>query len=97
MRGTLTGWSLIEVSVLPRRPCQQWQTENSLVPDVTTRVLTAHVPIPLAEKVDQLAARLDRSRGWIIRQALAAWIEQEEARNRSPLEAPGTLDARHEV
>ncbi|GGD69530.1 ribbon-helix-helix domain-containing protein [Caballeronia grimmiae] len=51
--------------------------------DVNTRVITAHVPLPLAEQVDELAARLDRSRGWIIRQALAAWIEQEEARNRA--------------
>lgn len=28
-----------------------------------TKVLTAHVPLPLADKVDQRAARLDRSRG----------------------------------
>lgn len=45
--------------------------------DTTTRVLTAHVPLPLAEKVDELAARLDRSRGWIIKQALAAWVRQQ--------------------
>ncbi|RVJ16444.1 CopG family transcriptional regulator, partial [Sinorhizobium medicae] len=25
-----------------------------------TKVLTAHVPLPLAEKVDQIAARLER-------------------------------------
>jgi hypothetical protein len=31
-----------------------------------TKVLTAHVPLPLAEKVDQMAARLERSRGWIM-------------------------------
>ncbi|WNC94920.1 ribbon-helix-helix domain-containing protein [Paraburkholderia sp. FT54] len=62
--------------------------------DVTTRVLTAHVPMALAEKVDQLALRLDRSRGWIIRQALIAWVEQEEARNRVPPDGPGTVDAR---
>lgn len=31
-----------------------------------TRVITAHVPIPLAEKVDHIAARLERSRGWIL-------------------------------
>ncbi|WP_208635753.1 ribbon-helix-helix domain-containing protein [Caballeronia pedi] len=53
------------------------------MPDVNTRVITAHVPLPLAEQVDEVAARLDRSRGWIVRQALAAWIEQEEARNRA--------------
>ncbi len=37
-----------------------------------TKVLTAHVPLPLAEKVDQIAARLERSRGWIVKQALTA-------------------------
>ena len=59
------------------------------MPDVTTRVLTAHVPTALAERVDLLAARLDRSRGWIIKQALAAWLDQEEKRDRLLPEAPG--------
>ncbi|WP_353328283.1 ribbon-helix-helix domain-containing protein [Chitiniphilus shinanonensis] len=44
-----------------------------------TKVLTAHVPLPLAEKVDQMAARLERSRGWIMKQALSAWSDQEGA------------------
>jgi predicted transcriptional regulator len=56
-------------------------------------VLTAHIPLPLAEKVDQLAARLDRSRGWIVRQALSAWIDQEEERQRLTLEALADVDA----
>ena len=47
-----------------------------------TRVLTAHVPLTLAKKVDMMAIRLERSRGWIMKQALAAWINQEEERNR---------------
>ncbi|TRZ42411.1 CopG family transcriptional regulator, partial [bacterium] len=47
-----------------------------------TKVLTAHVPLPLAEKVDQMAARLERSRGWIMKQALSAWIAQEEEHSR---------------
>lgn len=58
-----------------------------------TKVLTAHVPLPLAEKVDQLAARLERSRGWIVKQALAAWIEQEEERSRLTREALADVDA----
>ncbi len=58
-----------------------------------TRVLTAHVPIPLAEKVDQIAARLERSRGWIMKQALSAWIEQEEERARLTLEALAGVEA----
>lgn len=57
-----------------------------------TKVLTAHVPLPLAEKVDQLAARLERSRGWIVKQALAAWIDQEEERSRLTREALADVD-----
>lgn len=58
-----------------------------------TKVLTAHVPLSLAEKVDQIALRLERSRGWIIKQALTAWIDQEEERRRMTLEALADIDA----
>jgi predicted transcriptional regulator len=58
-----------------------------------TKVLTAHVPLPLAQKVDQLAERIDRSRGWIVKQALAAWIAQEEERHQLTLEALADVDA----
>ena len=61
------------------------------MPSADTRVLTAHVPAPLAAKVDSLAERLDRSRGWVMKQALAAWVEQEEERHRLTLE--GLADA----
>jgi predicted transcriptional regulator len=58
-----------------------------------TKVLTAHIPLPLAEKVDQLAARLERSRGWIMKQALSAWVDQEEERSRLTREALADVDA----
>lgn len=64
---------------------------------MTTRVLTAHVPEQLAEKVDELAGRLERSRGWIVKQALTAWIEAEEERHRLTLEALADVDAGHVV
>lgn len=54
---------------------------------MNTKVLTAHVPIPLADKVDQIAARMERSRGWIMKQALSAWVDQEEERRRLTIEA----------
>lgn len=60
---------------------------------IETKVLTAHVPLPLAEKVDQLASKLERSRGWIVKQALAAWVEQEEERSRLTREALADVDA----
>jgi len=47
----------------------------------------------LAEKVDSLAERLERSRGWIVKQALSAWVEQEEERRRLTLEAMVDVDA----
>jgi len=60
---------------------------------MNTKVLTAHVPIPLAEKVDQIAARMERSRGWVVKQALSAWVDQEEERRRMTLEAMADIEA----
>lgn len=60
---------------------------------MTTKVLTAHVPLSLAEKVDRMASRLERSRGWIVKQALSAWIAQEEERRALTLEALADVDA----
>ncbi len=58
-----------------------------------TKVITAHVPLPLAEQVDALAERLERSRGWVVKQALSAWIAQEQERDRLTLEALADVDA----
>jgi predicted transcriptional regulator len=58
-----------------------------------TKVFTAHVPLSLAKKVDALADRLDRSRGWVVKQALSAWIDQEEERHQLTLEALKDVDA----
>jgi predicted transcriptional regulator len=58
-----------------------------------TKVVTAHLPIGLAERLDELAASSERSRGWIVKQALAAWIDQEEERHRLTLEGLADVDA----
>ena len=60
---------------------------------MNTKVVTAHVPLPLAEKIDQIAIRMERSRGWIVKQALSMWIGQEEERRRLTLEALADVDA----
>ena len=60
---------------------------------VKTRSVTAHVPVDLAERVDALAERLDRSRNWIVKQALSAWLDQEEERSRLTREALADVDA----
>jgi predicted transcriptional regulator len=58
-----------------------------------TRVVTAHLPVELAEQVDAYAERLERSRGWIVKQALADWIEWEEEKHRRTLEGLADVDA----
>lgn len=58
-----------------------------------TRSVTAHVPEALAQKVDLMAERLERSKNWIIKQALSAWIDQEEERSRLTREALADVDA----
>ena len=52
-----------------------------------TRVVTAHLPADLAKKLDGLAERLDRPRGWIVKEAIASFISLEEKRFQLTLEA----------
>ncbi len=52
-----------------------------------TKVITAHIPIPLSEKLEELSDRIDRSKGWIFKQALTDYVNQEEERHLMTLEA----------
>jgi predicted transcriptional regulator len=60
---------------------------------VDTRVITAHLPNKLADKLDGLAERLERPRGWIVKEAIAAYVAIEEKRHRLTLEALADVDA----
>ncbi|MBI3916873.1 MAG: ribbon-helix-helix protein, CopG family [Betaproteobacteria bacterium] len=40
-----------------------------------------HLPADLAKKLDGLAERLDRPRGWIVKEAVASFISLEEKRS----------------
>ena len=57
-----------------------------------TRSVTAHVPVDLAVRVDEIAERLERSKNWIVKQALSAWLDQEEERSRLTREALADVD-----
>jgi predicted transcriptional regulator len=59
---------------------------------VNTKVLTAHIPLPLADQIEAHANRLERSKGWIIKEALADWVDREEARDRLTQEALLDID-----
>lgn len=67
------------------------------MPSNDTRVMTAHVPVALAEEVDQLAQRLDRSKGWVVKQALAAYVVRETERHRMTLEAMADVQSHRGV
>ena len=62
-----------------------------------TRVVTSHLPAVLAEKLDGLAERLDRPKGWIVKEAIASYVALEEERHRMTLEALEDVDARRTV
>lgn len=58
-----------------------------------TKALTAQVPLQLAERIDLMAAQLDRPQGWIVKQALTDWVEREEQQHQMVLEALADVDA----
>lgn len=60
--------------------------------ETETRVLTAHVPVTLLDELDAVASRLERSRSWIMKQALSAWLRLEEERDRLTREALADVD-----
>lgn len=57
------------------------------------RTMTAHVEDALAERVDELAKRLDRPRGWLISKALEQYVELEDTRDRLTREGIASLRA----
>lgn len=57
------------------------------------RSVTAHVPVELAKRVDEVAERLKRSKSWIVNRALSIWLRQEEEHSRLPHEARAVMDA----
>jgi len=59
-----------------------------------TRLINAHLPADLAEKLDKLAERLDRPSGWIVKKAVASFVAREEERHRLTLEALADVDAK---
>ena len=60
--------------------------------DSRDRVITANVPAELASRLDKIALRIDRSKSWIVRQALSEWLAEEQRRYELTLEALENVD-----
>ena len=58
-----------------------------------TKVLTAEVSAPLADEVERLASRLDRSPDWVVEQALGAFVDREQRHHAMTLEGMADVDA----
>ncbi len=58
-----------------------------------TKTLTVHIPLALAKRIDLAAARLEQSHGWVMKQALSAWVAQEEARAGLTPESEESVDS----
>jgi len=56
------------------------------------RVVTAKLPDDLVSRMDEIADRIDRSKSWIVRQALSEWLAEEQRRYELTLEALKSVD-----
>lgn len=52
-----------------------------------TKMLAAHVPLPLAGRLDEISAQLGISRDVIVSEAIAEWLDREEERRLATLRA----------
>ena len=56
------------------------------------RVVTAKLPDDLVSRMDDVADRIDRSKSWIVRQAVTEWLAEEQRRYELTLEALKDVD-----
>ena len=56
------------------------------------RVVTANLPDDLVSQMDEVADRIDRSKSWIVREAVSQWLAEEERRHELTLEALKDVD-----
>jgi predicted transcriptional regulator len=56
------------------------------------RVVTAKLPDELVSRMDEIALRIDRSKSWIVREAVADWLAEEQRRYELTLEAMKSVD-----
>lgn len=56
------------------------------------RVVTARLPEDLVTRMDDVAVRIDRSKSWIVCQAVSEWLAEEQRRYELTLEALKSVD-----
>ena len=56
------------------------------------RVVTAKLPDDLVSRLDEVSRRTARSRSWLVRQAVAEWVAEEQRRYELTLQALKSVD-----
>lgn len=56
------------------------------------RAITAKLRFELVSRLDEVARRIDRSKSWIVRQAVSEWLADEQRRYEFTLEALKSVD-----
>jgi predicted transcriptional regulator len=56
------------------------------------RVVTAKLPDDLVSRMDEVAGRIDRSKSWIVREAVTEWLAEEQRRFELTLEAMKSIE-----
>ena len=56
------------------------------------RVVTAKLPGYRVSRLDEVAARIDRSKSWILRQAVTEWLAEEQRRYQLTADALKDVD-----
>jgi predicted transcriptional regulator len=56
------------------------------------RVVTAKLPDDLVDRMDEVAERIDRTKSWIVREALSQWLAEEQRRYDLTIEALKDID-----
>jgi predicted transcriptional regulator len=56
------------------------------------RVITAKLPEDLVSQMDQVADRIDRTKSWIVREAVSQWLAEERRRYELTVEALKDVD-----
>lgn len=56
------------------------------------QIMTIQFPKPIVERVDEIAVRLDRSRNWIVKQAVSEWLAREDEKDKLTREALADVD-----
>ena len=55
-------------------------------------MVTANLPDDLVSRMDAVADRIDRSKNWIVREAVSQWLAEEDRRYELTLEALKDVD-----